>query len=232
MSCLSWNCRGLGNPHAIHTLQRLIFSQDPTKVFLYETKSNSRHMDHLGFKLKFDHSFTVDSRGNSTRLCVLWKEEINLCLRSYSQNMLIFIWVCQTTQIIGVSQFSMVFWLRLIDINISSYYSLFAIVTPSLSYVYKISTKFSKLMSRKKVMFNKIDRWRGFVMQWRAVGLLILAFLWIILCGLGGIKVRLDRALGNQEWVDMFPQFSVYHLKKSTFNHVSVVLNWSGHKVV
>lgn len=48
----------------------------------------------------------------------------------------------------------------------------------------------------------------------------------------GGIKVRLDRALGNQEWVDMFPRFSVHHLKKSTSDHVLMVLNWSGCKLV
>ena len=86
MSCLSWNCRGLGNPRAVHALQRLISSQDPTVVFLCETKSNSRHMEHLRFKLNFDYCFSVDSRGSSGGLCVLWKDEIKLCLRSYSQN--------------------------------------------------------------------------------------------------------------------------------------------------
>lgn len=44
----------------------------------------------------------------------------------------------------------------------------------------------------------------------------------------GGIKVRLDRALSNQEWVDLFPLFKVLHLNKSTSDHVLVLLNWSG----
>lgn len=43
----------------------------------------------------------------------------------------------------------------------------------------------------------------------------------------GGVKVRLDRALSNQEWVDLFPQFKVVHLNKSTSDHVLVLLNWS-----
>ena len=53
MSCLSWNCRGLGNLRAVHALQRLISSQDPTVVFLCETKSNSRYMDLFAFKVEF-----------------------------------------------------------------------------------------------------------------------------------------------------------------------------------
>lgn len=44
----------------------------------------------------------------------------------------------------------------------------------------------------------------------------------------GGIKVRLDRALGNQNWVDLFPRFTVKHLNKSTSDHVPLLINWSG----
>lgn len=37
-------------------------------------------------KFNYDHSFTVDSRGNSRGFCVLWKVEIDLWLQSYSQH--------------------------------------------------------------------------------------------------------------------------------------------------
>lgn len=86
MSCLSWNCRALGNLRAVHVLQRLISNKDPTVVFLRETKSNVAHMERLMRKLNFDRSFTVASRGRSGGLYVLWKDEINLSLRTYSQN--------------------------------------------------------------------------------------------------------------------------------------------------
>jgi hypothetical protein len=29
MNCLAWNCRGLGNPHTIQELARLVRAQDP-----------------------------------------------------------------------------------------------------------------------------------------------------------------------------------------------------------
>lgn len=41
----------------------------------------------------------------------------------------------------------------------------------------------------------------------------------------GGIKARLDRALGNQEWLDLFPCFKVQHLNKYLSDHVPVLLN-------
>ncbi|KAB2610032.1 hypothetical protein D8674_021305 [Pyrus ussuriensis x Pyrus communis] len=69
-----------------YALQQLIFSKDPIIVFLCETKSNVRYMERLWVKFNYDHSFTVDSRGNSGGLCVFWKEEIDLRLQSYSQH--------------------------------------------------------------------------------------------------------------------------------------------------
>lgn len=54
---------------------------------------------------------------------------------------------------------------------------------------------------------------------------------WFTMKG-GGIKVRLDRAPGNQEWIDLFPRFTVNHLNKSMSDHVPVLLDWSGHMPV
>lgn len=52
-------------------------------------------------------------------------------------------------------------------------------------------------------------------------------FTWFTTKG-GGIKVRLDRALGTQEWVDLFPCFSVKNMNKTSSDHVPVLINWSG----
>lgn len=55
-------------------------------VFLCETKSNVRYIERLRMKLNYDESFKVASNGNSGGLCVSWKEEVDLRLRSYSKN--------------------------------------------------------------------------------------------------------------------------------------------------
>lgn len=38
MSCLAWNCCGLGNPQAIQTQKDLVRREDPQVIFLLETR--------------------------------------------------------------------------------------------------------------------------------------------------------------------------------------------------
>lgn len=42
----------------------------------------------------------------------------------------------------------------------------------------------------------------------------------------GGIKVRLDRVVAMQQWVDMFPNFRVSNLKPNSSDHVPILLEW------
>lgn len=86
MSCLSWNCRGLGNLHAIQALKRLVLSKDPMVVFLCEMNNSRDHMERLKLQLRFDCFFIVPSKGSSGGLCAIWKDEANLLLCSYLNN--------------------------------------------------------------------------------------------------------------------------------------------------
>lgn len=45
MSCLAWNYRGLGNPHTVRALKKLIFDKDPSCVFLLETRKKDFEMN-------------------------------------------------------------------------------------------------------------------------------------------------------------------------------------------
>ena len=38
MSSICWNCRGLGNPCTVNTLQKKVLEEDPILVFIIETK--------------------------------------------------------------------------------------------------------------------------------------------------------------------------------------------------
>lgn len=86
MSCISWNCWGLGNLRAIHALNRLVLAKDLMVIFLCKTKSLKEHMERLKSQLNFDCLFSVPSKGSSGGLGAMWKEEANLSLQSYSNN--------------------------------------------------------------------------------------------------------------------------------------------------
>lgn len=42
----------------------------------------------------------------------------------------------------------------------------------------------------------------------------------------GGIKVRLDRVLATQSWVDLFSCYKVTYLKPTSSDHIPILLEW------
>ncbi|XP_070675647.1 uncharacterized protein [Malus domestica] len=42
----------------------------------------------------------------------------------------------------------------------------------------------------------------------------------------GGIRVRFDRVLVNQEWINLFPNASVFHPKPNSSDHIPLLLDW------
>ena len=84
MSCLSWNCQGLGNPQAVRDLHHLVKDKKPTVVFLMETKIFNKNCDFLRIKLGYDHMFVVDSVGRSGGLILLWNSYVDVVIQNYS----------------------------------------------------------------------------------------------------------------------------------------------------
>ncbi|KAL0440163.1 UNVERIFIED_CONTAM: hypothetical protein Slati_2499300 [Sesamum latifolium] len=71
MSLLVWNCQGLGGPWTIRTLGGLIRENNPSLVFLAETKCSTRLIESL--KRQFDmNGIGIPSVGKSGGLAVLW----------------------------------------------------------------------------------------------------------------------------------------------------------------
>ena len=84
MSFLVWNCRGLGNPRAIRALKDLIRSNNPKLVFLIETKMSLYNMSRLKYLLGFTNCFGVDRTDLGGGLLLLWHEDWDVELQSYS----------------------------------------------------------------------------------------------------------------------------------------------------
>ena len=61
MSAIGWNCRGLGNPCTVKALQKLVMEEDPTLVFLMETKFVVLEMARIKHKLDRQQGLVVPS---------------------------------------------------------------------------------------------------------------------------------------------------------------------------
>ncbi|XP_074374118.1 uncharacterized protein LOC141714500 [Apium graveolens] len=86
MSCLSWNCRGLGNPQTIRALYDLIKDHKPSFVFLIETISVASKIEELRVLFGFEFCFSVDRGGRGGGLAVLWKGPLQCQISGYSQH--------------------------------------------------------------------------------------------------------------------------------------------------
>ena len=86
MNCLSWNCRGLGNPCTVQELTRLVRAKAPSAVFLIETWSNEDYLEILRCNLHFSNKFVVHSNKKGGGLALFWNVDLNVSIKSYSHN--------------------------------------------------------------------------------------------------------------------------------------------------
>ena len=86
MSVLAWNCRGLGSPPAARILTDDVKSKNPILIFLVETKARSSKMKGFQWKLELTQGIDVPSDGKSGRLAMIWKEGLDIRLKSYSNS--------------------------------------------------------------------------------------------------------------------------------------------------
>ena len=86
MSLLSWNCRGLGNLRIVNALAKVVHKEEPIIVFLMETKLKKDWIDLIKEKCNMKNCFIVPSIGNSGGLMLLWKEELRVDVKTFSQS--------------------------------------------------------------------------------------------------------------------------------------------------
>ena len=86
MSCLSWNCRGLGNPQTEAELADLVGKKDPKMVFLMETKVDKEVVQRISRKMQYPNFFIVPCHNKGGGLALLWKDDFMLDVLTSSDN--------------------------------------------------------------------------------------------------------------------------------------------------
>ena len=85
MSCLSWNCRGLGNPQTEDELVALVTTKDPIIVFLMETKVEKFLLDRIGRRIHFANLFLVPRVNSGGGLALFWKSDVDASVQTSSE---------------------------------------------------------------------------------------------------------------------------------------------------
>ena len=95
MNCLSWNCRGAGNPSTVHDLASLGMTQSPSLVFLCETRQNKNKLYRLRNRLGLSGFEGVSSNGRSGGLALFWHESMYVDVQEANER-LIDVYLCMS----------------------------------------------------------------------------------------------------------------------------------------
>lgn len=84
---LSWNCRGLGSPCAAQALLRLIRLENPTMIFLMETRLKDKEVHVIKFKTCFNNYVVVycvgSGRDRAAGLTLLWNDNLQVSINPF-----------------------------------------------------------------------------------------------------------------------------------------------------
>ena len=86
MSCLSWNCRRLGNSQTEAELADLVSKKYPKMVFLMETKVDKEVIERISRKLQYKNILVVPHHNRGGGLALLWKEDFAMKVLTSSNN--------------------------------------------------------------------------------------------------------------------------------------------------
>jgi exonuclease III len=90
MSCIAWNCRGLGNLRTVSAFKKLLRDKNPTCVFLSETKKKDFEMNKFRNVQGLSGVVAVSCSGEGNRrvggLAMFWKEGVEVEVLSLSSN--------------------------------------------------------------------------------------------------------------------------------------------------
>ena len=86
MKTLSLNCRGLGNPETVSELHMVVRKEDPSIVFLMETRLKLQNLEFLCVRLGMQGCFGVERYGYGGGLALLWNSSVVVHIQSYSNH--------------------------------------------------------------------------------------------------------------------------------------------------
>ncbi|KAJ4827421.1 hypothetical protein Tsubulata_037290 [Turnera subulata] len=201
MSCLGWNCRGLGNPRAVRRLRDFLRRENPDIVFLSETRKRYREMESLKWRLGYANGVWVscverrgvDLGGPQWRIIGFYGNPVD-SERHVSWQLLK-----------SLKQASRLPWLCFGDFN----------------EITRTSEKLGGARKPERLMaaFRDVIHYCNF----EDLGFIGYPLTWDNgREGSHNIQLRLDRALATSDWVSLFPSNQVYHIFPRMSDHCPI----------
>ncbi|XP_060972295.1 uncharacterized protein LOC133038223 [Cannabis sativa] len=201
MSCISWNCRGLGNPRACQFLKDIVVQKKPNFIFLCETLCKKDVIERLRVQLSFGGSFCVEAQEILIQNTIPWRltgiyGEPKRSLRFNTWKL-----------IHDLAIFSQLPWCLIGDLN--------NIGSPSEKkggrpYPSSLIAGFQEVLQSCDLIDLDL---RGYPFTWeRSKGTP------------SSVEIRLDKALVSHLWLQSFPQATLTNGDFSSSDHIPIFL--------
>ncbi|CAM8995780.1 unnamed protein product [Rhodiola kirilowii] len=231
MKLLVWNCRGLGSSSAVRALQEVIRSYRPLVVGLIESKSDCRRCELVRVKLGFDCCFAVPARGRSGGLVLFWNNSSDVSVVSYSGFHIDFLLNYKGSVHVTIFYGNPRTCLR------HRSWDLFRKLRELIKLPWCVVGDFNEICTSSETTSRNVSRlihmehFREVLMD---CGLMDLGYKGSKFTysnrrqGSEEVVSRLDRAVGDDLWVDRFPNAIIEHLISHRSDHCPLLLSFDG----
>ncbi|XVF82826.1 hypothetical protein PTKIN_Ptkin16aG0081500 [Pterospermum kingtungense] len=229
MRCIAGNCPGLRNPRTIRSLLKIL-REGPEVVLLSETSVKDDKLDRVRRRCNYNSVIGVDVEGRSGGLALMWKDKVEVELRSFSKYHIdgeVSDKRGNKWRIIGV-------YGKPVTNLRNNTWSMLRRLGENNTMPWVCLGDFNEILwsNEKKGGQPRLERqMEAFrealeVNELADLGYADSRFTW----KRGKSKrtmmqERLDRAVANSKWTDLFPDFKVSHLVSSKFDHCSVMFD-------
>ena len=86
ISCLVWNCCGLGNPCTENEFAEMVQEKDPSIVFLSKTWEDEARLKQVLRKIHFENIFIAPRPNRGGGLVLFWRSSIDVSVVGSSKN--------------------------------------------------------------------------------------------------------------------------------------------------
>ncbi|KAL9669679.1 hypothetical protein QQ045_007226 [Rhodiola kirilowii] len=223
--------QGLGSPTAVRALKEVIKASNPPVVGLFESKSDCNCCELIRVKLGFDCCFAVPACGRSGGLVLLWNNSTDVSVVSYSDFHIDFILKYKVyvhiTLFYGHPRTSLRYksWRLLRKLR-----ELIRLPWCVIGDFNEICN-FSETTSRNLSRCVNMELFRNVLLD---CGLMDLGYKGSKFTfsnrrqGLAEVECRLDRAVGDDLWIDLFPNACIEHLVSHHSDHCPLLLKLDG----
>uniref|UniRef100_C6JRM0 Uncharacterized protein n=1 Tax=Sorghum bicolor TaxID=4558 RepID=C6JRM0_SORBI len=231
MNVLSLNCRGCGRPEAVQEIHQLVVEKKPAVVFLMETRMGEEKALGLARRLGFQNAIVVKSEGLSGGLMLMWHGNVMVAELTKSRSHIDVILSCDHLKISHwrlTGFYGEPRWER----RRESWYLLRFLRAQS-SDPWLCLGDFNEVLAMEEQMgANEREMWQVTAFQdvvndcaLTDLGFHGLPYTWDNRQEGGrNVKVRLDRALGDNKFMELLGGSEVFHLPTTESDHAGLLV--------